>query len=226
MTVKAYLSNLSPTWPMERQEALLAGYVPGWPDAVALYRDVLTPGARKAHSAKMLKHRAKLLRPTERPALGEVIYVASPAVLDWGSDGFLACLKAIAARRAALVFLDTGRRLEHDASGVDVTAAMQEFRTARLKRKVIGGGPAVGNRVSARKRIASADARAELIRADWSRAEVPTAELLLRAGKVPKGRKEVVPMSYGTAVERLGARPQKIRNMEAARKRAERGKAK
>jgi hypothetical protein len=78
LSVRAYLSNLSPRWPFERQEADHATHTPGWPD-VPTFRDKLSVKKRIAHQPVSLKERASLLRPTGREA-GEVIYVASLAV--------------------------------------------------------------------------------------------------------------------------------------------------
>jgi hypothetical protein len=115
MTARAYLSNLSKLWPLERQEALHAERTPGWPDDVTVYRDKLGPTLLKAHAPSSLADWANLLRPTSRRPNGETIYLASLAVLAWESEDFMGALAAAAKRHAAVVVLDTGRRIEPDA---------------------------------------------------------------------------------------------------------------
>ena len=99
MPVRAFISNIAPGWPAERQEALLAEHVPGWPN-VTVYRDILDARARRAHLDADMADRAVMLRPTGRPRAGEVIYVASLAVLARGKDEF-ARVEADAKRRGA-----------------------------------------------------------------------------------------------------------------------------
>ena len=81
MAVKAYISNISPLWPVERQEAMLSAAVPGYPDKVAVFRDELPPSDRQGHRKAALSARAEMLRPTTRK-IDEVIVVAALPVLD------------------------------------------------------------------------------------------------------------------------------------------------
>ena len=53
--------------------------------------------------------------------------------------------------------------------------------------------------------MADRQARMALIEEDWHGVEVPTDDLLMRAGKMRRGR--LVPMAWATAVKYLGRRP-------------------
>lgn len=222
MQVRAYLSNvMTRVWPLERQEAVLAAGVPGWPD-VSIYRDRLSRGALKAHSPAALTERANLLRKTSRRT-GETIYLASLAVLAWSAEDFMACLEAAQARNAAVVALDTERRIEPTAGARELREALSEFLAAR-RRDQTGNARKAAASVTAEKRKADSEARCALIRDDWGNPETATADLLLRAG-TKRGRR-MVPMAYRTAALYLGKRPLVLARQEATRKRIETWKGK
>jgi hypothetical protein len=100
---------------------------------------------------------------------------------------------------------DTGRRIEPTAGADELSAAVEEFQ--KVKRSDLTGmGRRAGALVSAKVRTDDAKARVELIWEDWFKREVPTSELLLRAGLKRKGRRDVIPMAYQTAeADRLQA---------------------
>lgn len=55
-----------------------------------------------------------------------------------------------------------------------------------------------------------------MIEDDWHKAEIATDVLLERAGRVPKGKRDLVPMAWATAVRLLGRRPTQ-RKFDAAK---------
>lgn len=223
MTARAYLSNLSKLWPLERQEALHAERTPGWPDDVTVYRDKLGPTLLKAHAPSSLADWANLLRPTSRRPNGETIYLASLAVLAWESEDFMGALAAAAKRHAAVVVLDTGRRIEPDAGAAELAEALSEFRASRRKEQT-GDARKAAAAARVAKQRAELEKRLALIREDWRRRDYSTEELLLRAGRKRKRDKKVTPLSYATAS--LQPRPVAQREYEAGQKRAAARKAK
>lgn len=174
------------------------------PAPVEHYQDDLKPRALKSHSPVDLKERAELLRRTNRKQGAETIYIASLGVLAWVAEDFMAAMGAAAARNAAVTALDTGRTISPTATAAELAEALSEFLTAR-RRHQTSGGRLAGVEASRAVRMADAAARKALIEEDWHGVEVPTADLLIRAGKMRRGR--LVPMAWATAVRLLGRRP-------------------
>jgi hypothetical protein len=206
MSTRAYLSNLHPRWPFDRQERALSVGVPGWPRGVAVYRDELTLSQRKRHMVGDLEGRITLLRQTTRGRRGgEGIYVASLAVLAWTLADLLECLTLAQSRGSTVHVLDTGLVLTPDAGPAALHQATKDFAAGRKSSSGM-----VGGEISARLRSEAARARAETIRAEWSLPsdEYPTLALLARAG-----------LSRNTAKLYLGSRSEAQRIHEAARKR-------
>jgi len=205
MAVRAYLSNVVRIWPIEKQEALLAEHIPNWPNDVAVYRDEVKPEARRSHSDEALKERASMLRRTSRRHGTEAIYVASFCVLAWTPEDWMKCMAAAAERGAAIIALDTGTTVPPTADAKQMAEAFSEFLAGR-RRAQTGEGRKVGALISAAARLADTKRRVALIEEDWKGRAFSTEELLLRAGRTPKGRRQVVPMAYNTAVLHLGKR--------------------
>lgn len=156
-----------------------------------------------------------MLRPTRRAATDEVIYLASLAVLAWDATDFMDCLVAAGRRHATVVALDTGRRIPPDASREELAEAQREF-LARRRSADAGGGQKVGAAASTKARLEDAARRIALIADEWNRDDVPTPELLLKAGRKPSGRRDVTPMAYQTAAKYLGHRPEAQRKRRIA----------
>ncbi len=192
MATKAYISNIAPAWPVERQEKLLSCEVEGWDD-VSVYRDILLPRRLRARDPAHLEERRQMLRPTGRPRM-DIIYVATLAVLAWRSTDFEDVLRAAEARRATIVAINTGKRIALDAPREE---AIEAFRLARanVQREAAAKSGAV---ISKEKRRAASDAKIGLIRELWPKPskEWSTATLLAMAG-----------LSRNTVQERLGKRP-------------------
>lgn len=212
MKRKKYLANILRQWPIEAQRTALANV----PTPVETYEDALKPLALKAHSPADLKERAELLRPTGRRNSEETIYVASLGVLAWQAEDFMAALGAAAKRGATVSVVETGRVIQPTASAADLADALSEFLAARRRHQTTGGRLA-GVQASRDVRMADTKARAALIADDWHGVDVPTPELLDRAGKERRGR--VVPMAWATAVRLLGRRPTTEKMRAAAAKR-------
>lgn len=199
---KIYRSNILRHWPIEAQRKALAA-IQG---PFAEYEDVLPPRHRKGRSPDALAERGLMLRPTTRRNGAEVIYVASLGVLAWSGEDFMACLGAAQARNATVETLETGRSIPPTATASELADALREFLAARRKHQTADGQPR-GHEASVIARRERDAARVALIAEDWRRYEIPTENLLVRAGRTPKNRKDVVPMAYRTAVKFLGPRP-------------------
>lgn len=213
MSTRAYLSNIHPRWPYDRQERALSVGVPGWPKGVAIYRDELTPSQRKRHMVGDLEGRIALLRQTTRGRKGaEGIYLASLAVLAWTLPDMLECLTLAQSRGSTVHVLDTGLVLPPDAGPAALHQATRDFATGRKSSTGM-----VGGEISARLRSEAARAKAETIRAEWElpSEDYPTLTLLARAG-----------ISRNTAKLYLGSRAEAQRVHEAARKRRVRRESK
>ena len=195
---KIYLSNIRRHWPIETQRKLLAAVAAPF----ETYEDAVKPRHRKSHSSEALTGRKELLRSTNRRNGEEVIYVASLGVLAWTAEDFMACMGAAQARNATLETLETGRRIEPTATTTELAEALRDFLAACKKHQTDAGRQAAA--VARRERDA---ARVALIADDWHRWEIPTPELLMRAGRVPQRRQDCVPMAYRTVVKWLGPRP-------------------
>lgn len=201
MKQKTYASNILRQWSISAQRTELAKI-----RGADAHEDVLRPGALKAHSPEALKDRAQLLRKTSRRNNQETITVVSLGVLAWVAEDFMACMGAAAARGAIVVALDTGRRISPTASAAELAEALSEFLTSRRRHQTTGGRLA-GVEASRAVRMDDAKRRAALIEDDWHKAEIATDVLLARAGRVPKGKRDLVPMAWATAVRLLGRRP-------------------
>ena len=198
-----YLSNISPLWPMARQEKQIAGVDPGGRRFV----DILTAADRQAHLTDRLLQRAAMLRPTKRQ--GGDIVVASLAVLDWTAAGLMEVLALAMARGMSVRVLDAAIVILPGGGPEILHAAAIAFATSRKRDAEIVRGMA-GGAISAARRMDAARAKAETIRAEWAMpsAEYPTLALLERAG-----------ISRNTAKLYLGPRADAQRKRAAETKR-------
>lgn len=175
---------------MEAQYALLAG-------KGTLYEDVLKKAqleaARRSRTTDLLVQRDEMLRPTSRTT-PETIRTASPVCLVISPTDLGRVLAAASARKATVVFLDSGLSIPPDAGAALISQALQAFETA--KRSAAGKlSGRMGYEVSSEKRIEDAKRRAETIRPDWGRSDRLTSDLLAQAD-----------LSFNTAVKYLGRR--------------------
>lgn len=190
MSKRSYVSNLSPAWSVEKQEAML-GNAYG-----TVFRDILGPKALKDRDVSKMLGRAELLRSTGRNT-NETITVASFAVLAWTWQDFGVVITAASGRQATLHALDTGWTLPPHAGPGEVIAALEAFRRVASVRRMLAGRDAV-----AAERKADTERRVALIADDWPKPKRSTPDLLMIAGPRPG-----VPMAPATARAHLGSRP-------------------
>lgn len=210
MTPKAYISEISSWWTIARQEEKLAAAIPGWPDAVAIFRDELTVRERRGHSADSLPSRAAMLRASTRKVMPP-IYVAALPVLAWEEDD----LKQLIAqtRKCDLIALDEGLTIK--AGKADVRAIIAAWKASR-RRSHLEGAQLKGAKNSAANRRAKAKEGAERVRQYWGMPsdDWPTKRLREMAGEPGK------PMAYNTLTEHLGCgRETAQKRYQAAEKR-------
>lgn len=162
MHARAYLSNISPSWPIEEQEKLLAARVPGWP--IPTFTDRLKPRALRSREPEKLTERAGLLRPTGRPEAGEV-HVATLAIMAWRQLDFRDVLVALGARRESLVAHEEGRTfdLTTPEGMAEAFAMFPVSRTDSGRRK----GRLRGVEAAAAAKLADSKADADKIRHRW-----------------------------------------------------------
>src|SRR5262245_38148349 len=98
MPQKAYLSTISPRWPIERQHSILDLPV----GTTTVYQDRVKLRRGQDLKPELLKDRAELLRPTARRNGSESIFVASLAVLAVNADDLNVVLAQAAERGATI----------------------------------------------------------------------------------------------------------------------------
>ncbi len=169
------------------------------------YEDVLKKSqleaARRSRTGAQLEQRAWLFRPTSRTS-PETIHVASLVCFVFSPMDLGRVLAGAATRNATIIAHDDNLVIPPNPPADLISKALQSLDTA--KRRAAGQLTGMkGYQVSVANRLSDTARRIELIRGDWARREHPTVELLARAG-----RSEGKPLSYTTAVAKLGTREQ------------------
>jgi hypothetical protein len=211
MLAKVYMSNVSPLWPIERQEqiiapALAARGITERKDFV----DELLANQRRAHHDKDLAEREQMLRPSTRKD-GGLIVLASLAPFAWSVEGMLGGLMRAAENKATVWVIDADITLKPKADPKAWAKATEAFHQARKRAQAEERGKA-GGLASAAKR--SKREAAESIREAWALSEgepgyEKTDALLERIGI----------KNYSTAVGYIGHRPIQQAARQAALKR-------
>lgn len=188
---RAYLSNISPVWLFERQEALLRAALPSYPSDVQVFRDEVDALTRKARNAKALTQRAEMLWPKSRPR-DETIHVASLAVLAWTQDDMMLTLTLALARGASVRALDVDLTITASSGPNVLHAAAEAFAKGKAARAAYFGGS-----ISGPRKEAKAKAKAERIRDIYGLPidAMPWAELLRISG-----------LTRNTIIKHLGPR--------------------
>ena len=192
MSVRAYLSNISPRWTFERQEALLAEAVPGYPKGVAVFRDNLDARTRRHHDPRALADRTEATRETANRRRDETLLVPSPAVFAWSMGDMIATLARAAARGATVRFLDCGLTITPASGAADMEKIAEAFAAAR---KASFGVP--GSVASVEARNARVEAGLDRIRARY---HLPTKNVSWAVLQADSG------LSRNTIQDRLGNR--------------------
>lgn len=189
--IRSYISNISKTWPLERQAAVLTG-------KGVLYKDVLRKAKLADYSPDMLEQRGHMLRQTTRTE-PETIYVASLVCLALTLPDLCDVLAAASQRPATVIALDTGLEIPPSDNFDLFGKVAQVFQLAKRRGAMIEG-QTKGWIKAVENRNADTKQRLALIVDDWKRGDHKTAELLVRAGRGGK------PMARNTAYHHLGDR--------------------
>lgn len=178
MSVRIYRSNLLPTWPIERQNEVLAPYLEG----ATIYEDELSEAKRQSRLAIHLIERAVLLRPTSRPPSGEMIVIPSPGMFAFDLHDLAIAMAAATERHAVVMFMDTGLTIQPDYSPKIGSELAEAFRKSKVRDRT-SNGRKFGREVAAERVKLDVEARLALIRDDWKLRTIPTKVLLKRAAK-------------------------------------------
>jgi hypothetical protein len=195
LPVTVYISNVFPWWTIERQKAILASAVPGWPSDVAVFEDDINTRQRRNREVDRLTDRSEMLRPTSRKE-PDTIYLASLAVLAWEENDLRTVVETIMGRDGTIVVIDDGVTI---TKAVALPQIVKSWNIARRKSR-IAGAQKKGARVSAERRKAITAQGIEKIRPYWGMPaeEWPTRKLREMAGT------EIKPMAYNTIVSHIG----------------------
>lgn len=169
MILRFFLSNISPVWPIERQEALLGPPPPG----AVVFRDILDRRDRQSHQPDRLVQRALMLRPTRRK--GGVFTLAAWPVLAWTTEDMLACLTLIMERGASLRVLASDMTIEPGSGPAVLLEAMQAFTASRKRDAAVARGM-TGGAVSGATRSAEKEATAKRMEPFWRLPNEPPNE--------------------------------------------------
>lgn len=150
--MKAYLSNVSPAWPIKRQEELLRQAIPDW-QAADVRRDVLDSQQLMAHRPSSLRQLERLLKPASFKR-ADTVMVASFAVLGWRPEDLLTRLIAAAARGFTVRALDVGLDIGPGSTPADMQKALDAFASGKARASERKRGEA-GGKVSADRRKAA-----------------------------------------------------------------------
>lgn len=202
MTIfKTYISNLSPLWPMSRQEVILNG-VEG-----TKYRDELDASERRGFRLNGLEQRDIMLRRSSRHE-DQVIQVASLACLARNSEDLMLVLTNAAERNATVRDMSAKFDIKPNAKAKDLQKAAILFADERKRaaEKVRGE---TGGRKSGQLKSAQAKAIAMKYEKDWVEHDKTNQDIAAESG-----------ISVNTLKLYLGRRKEARTRHHAAMKRA------
>lgn len=175
MTQRVYLNDIVPWWPIERQEAALSDVMA----TAVVFQDLLSRRQRQGHSAADLVQRAQMLRPTNHVPRGEVIHVATLAILARTQIELLDFLSALVSRGSALVTAETSTTYRPLTEAL-FPQIIEDWKQARVKSR-IEGATLRGGEATKVKYTAIYKARFARIKDHWGDPEWPTKTLLAEA---------------------------------------------
>lgn len=188
MTIqKLYFSNLTPVWPLKRQEAILNGI------SATKFCDELPSGERRGFRLNGLPERRSMLRPTTRQAQ-QTIFVASLAVLARNAEDLMLALSQASEINATVRDVSANVDIKPHAKAKELKKAAEIFTQGRMRAMEVERGT-TGGRKSADLRLAQAKKIALEHEKDW-----------LEYGKTNKQISEESGLSVNTLKAHLGRR--------------------
>lgn len=160
MTIsKAYISNLSPVWPVERQEEVLADI------QATRYVDELQPAERRGHRIAGLPERGQMLRKTSRHA-DQIIHVASLASFARNAEDLMIAISLASEINATIRDLSADITIKPNAKAKELKRAAEVFAEGRKRAAEVERGKAGGTK-SGGVRARMAKEAALKFESDW-----------------------------------------------------------
>lgn len=160
MTIfKRYLSNLSPVWPIKRQEAILDGL------EGAEYRDEIPSDERRGFRINGLQNRAMMLRKSSRQT-DQIIQVASVAAFARNAEDLMMALAQAAEVNATVRDISAKIDIKPSARAKDLKEVAKLFAESRKRAAEVVRG-STGGKKSAELRSAQSKSIALKYEKDW-----------------------------------------------------------
>jgi hypothetical protein len=160
MTIsKLYFSNLSPVWPLSKQEAVLSGI------SGTKFSDELHPAERRGFRINGLPERQNMLRKTTRQ-VDQIISVASLATFARNAEDLMLALTQASEINATIRDVSANVDIKPSAKAKELKRAAEIFTQGRKRAMEVERGT-TGGRKSADMRSAQARKIAKEHEKDW-----------------------------------------------------------
>src|ERR1700722_9906676 len=201
MTIqKLYISNLSPVWPVSRQEAILAE-IEG-----TRYTDELDASERRGYRLNGLPERSHMLRPTTRTQ-AQIISVASLACLARNSEDLMFVLTQADDLNATIRDVSAKVDIKPGSKAKDLKNAAMIFTESR-KRALEAERGSTGGKASGELRGKLAKETALRFQKDWAEDKKNSKQIVKESGvsintlKLYLGLRKVARRNYIAALKR------------------------
>lgn len=156
----AYISNLSPVWPVSRQQAIFAEH-----GIEQTHQDELTADERRGYRLNGLPDREMMFRPSTRQG-DRTICVASLACLARNAEDLMVVLSRAAELNTTIRDLSANINIKPNARTKDMKLASELFAKGRKRERELVRGQ-TGGRKSGGLRAQLARDTARKFEADW-----------------------------------------------------------
>lgn len=175
-SIRTYLSNISPLWPVKRQREMLASL---GNDTIE-FCDELHPDERRGYRVDGLFQRTQMLRPTTRNG-AMTIAVASLGVLARNAEDLLAVIGLAAERGATIRDVNADFEIKPNAKMRDMKRATEEFAKSRVKERAADRGK-FGGQKSGAVRAAMAKEVSLKFENDWCASDKTNKQIVKESG--------------------------------------------
>lgn len=173
--LKGYISNLSPVWPVSRQQSVFDAH-----SIEVQFQDDLGADERRGYRLNGLPDRETMLRPSQRVS-DRIFCVASLACFARNGDDLVAALSKAASVNATIRDLSAGLDITPNAKAKDLKHATEVFAKGRLREKELVRGQ-TGGRKSGGVRANAARELALKFEADWQDFKKTNQEISKESG--------------------------------------------